>query len=251
MAIKWICNIGSGGAATSLAARALQQEVKKYTYRPSLCSSSVKKLWNLPAQTCRLVHTDIRFPDSNDRRSITDPTKTAKSTEDIRRLTRQGIIFGIGGATYLLMTTKLIQSFAYYKNIPGDQLALKTTEINLKEIPEGQCKTFKWRGKPLFVKHRTEEEIQEARNVKLGELRDPEEDSTRVQRPEWLIVIGICSHLGCVPIHGKGEYNAWFCPCHGSAFDMSGRIRLGPAPNNLEVPPYKFSDDQTVVIGSE
>uniref|UniRef100_A0A8R1Y221 Cytochrome b-c1 complex subunit Rieske, mitochondrial n=1 Tax=Onchocerca volvulus TaxID=6282 RepID=A0A8R1Y221_ONCVO len=246
-----ICNIGSGGAATSLTARVLQQEVKKHAYRSSLCSSSVKRLWNLRAQTCRLVHTDIRFPDSNDRRSITDPTKTAKSTEDIRRLTRQGIIFGIGGATYLLMATKLIQSFAYFKNIPGDQLALKTTEINLKGIPEGQCKTFKWRGKPLFVKHRTEEEIQEARNVKLNELRDPEEDSTRVQRPEWLIVIGICSHLGCVPIHGKGEYNAWFCPCHGSTFDMSGRIRIGPAPNNLEVPPYKFSDDQTVVIGNE
>ncbi|KAM3723687.1 Cytochrome b-c1 complex subunit Rieske [Dirofilaria immitis] len=241
--IKWV-----NGATIC---QALQQEIKKRFCGSYLCSSSVKNLCNSSAQTSRFAHTNVRFLDIKDRRTITDPTKTAKSTKNMQRLVPQGIIFGIGGAIYLLMTTKLIQSVVYFKNIPGDQLALGTTQINLKEIPEGQCKTFKWRGKPLFVKHRTKEEIEQARYVKLSELRDPEDDSARVQRPEWLILIGICPHLGCVPIHGKGEYNAWLCPCHNSIFDMSGRIRLGPSPSNLEVPSYKFYDDQTVVIGEE
>ncbi|EFO20469.2 hypothetical protein LOAG_08023 [Loa loa] len=246
-----VCNIGNGGIATSPASRVLQQEVKKHSYRSFLYSLPVKPLCDLSLPICRFAHSDVRFPDISDQRGITNPTKAASSTENIRRSVRQGIIFGVGGAIYLMMTTKLVQTVAYFKNMPADQVALGTTQINLDEVHEGQCKVFNWRGKPLFVKHRTEEEIEEARNVKLSELRDPEEDSARVKRPEWLILIAICSHLGCVPIHGKGEYDAWLCPCHSSSFDKSGRIRSGPAPNNLEVPPYKFYDDHTVVIGEE
>ncbi|KAK6101831.1 ubiquinol-cytochrome c reductase iron-sulfur subunit [Brugia pahangi] len=239
IAIKWICNIGSGGV--TLLTKAI---LKKHSYS----SQSVKDLF---FQTCRLAHSCIRFPDINNRRIITDPTKAASSTEDKRRLIRQGVIYGIGGAIYLMMATKLVQTAVHFKNMPSDQVALGTTRINLDEIHEGQCKTFKWRGKPLFVKHRTKAEIEEARNVKLCELRDPEEDSARVKRPEWLILIAVCPHLGCVPLHGKGEYDAWLCPCHSSLFDKSGRIRSGPSPSNLEVPPYKFYDDHTVVIGEE
>jgi ubiquinol-cytochrome c reductase iron-sulfur subunit len=109
--------------------------------------------------------------------------------------------------------------------------------------------TVKWRGKPVFVRHRTEADIKLANTVNLGELRDPQPDSARVLNPTWLIVIGVCTHLGCVPLPGAGDYGGWFCPCHGSHYDISGRIRKGPAPKNLEVPEYKWLDDTKVLIG--
>ena len=101
---------------------------------------------------------------------------------------------------------------------------------------------------------RTEAEINEAKNVLSGDLRDPEEDNARAQKPEYLVVVGVCTHLGCVPLGQKvgeirGEYDGWFCPCHGSHYDSSGRIRKGPAPKNLEVPPYAFLSDQVIRIG--
>jgi ubiquinol-cytochrome c reductase iron-sulfur subunit len=112
----------------------------------------------------------------------------------------------------------------------------------------------KWRGKPVFIRHRTEEEIQAARSVALDELRDPEADEARAQRPEWLIMVGVCTHLGCIPLGQKpsdphGDYGGWFCPCHGSHYDTSGRIRKGPAPQNLVVPDYVFAGDAVVRIG--
>ena len=106
-----------------------------------------------------------------------------------------------------------------------------------------------WRGKPVFIKRRTEDEITKARNISLGELPHPETDKERVLKDEWLVVVGICTHLGCVPINGKGEYGGWFCPCHGSHYDTSGRIRKGPAPTNLEVPKYKFVGNDKIIIG--
>ena len=106
-----------------------------------------------------------------------------------------------------------------------------------------------WRGKPVFIRHRTSKEISEAQSVPLGELKDPELDEGRVQKPEWLIMVGVCTHLGCVPIGEKGEYGGWFCPCHGSHYDTSGRIRKGPAPTNMEVPKYVFLNSKTIKIG--
>ena len=94
---------------------------------------------------------------------------------------------------------------------------------------------FKWRGKPLFVRRRSAEEVDEVRNVDLAHLRDPQDDAERVVKDEWLVVIGVCTHLGCVPIANSGEYGGYYCPCHGSHYDVSGRIRKGPAPHNLEV----------------
>jgi ubiquinol-cytochrome c reductase iron-sulfur subunit len=139
-------------------------------------------------------------------------------------------------------------------NPAADTLALASIEVDVSKISEGQSITLKWRGKPIFIRHRTKLEIAEAAEVATGELRDPEDDSLRVQKPEYLVVLGVCTHLGCVPLGQKvgevrGEYDGWFCPCHGSHYDSSGRIRKGPAPTNLEVPPYTFLSDQVIRIG--
>ncbi|PPR45532.1 MAG: Ubiquinol-cytochrome c reductase iron-sulfur subunit [Alphaproteobacteria bacterium MarineAlpha5_Bin6] len=135
-----------------------------------------------------------------------------------------------------------------------DTLALGSTEVDLSEIGIGQSITVKWRGKPVFIKRRTEEEIFAAQNVDLSSLRDPISDEDRVQNPEWLVLEGVCTHLGCVPLgqkmsDTKGEFEGWFCPCHGSHYDTSGRIRKGPAPENLAVPPYRFLSDTIIKIG--
>ena len=127
--------------------------------------------------------------------------------------------------------------------------ALSSTEVDVSEISPGQSITVLWRGKPVFIKRRTAEEISKARDVDLKELKDPEKDEDRAKDPEWLVMIGVCTHLGCIPLGEKGEYNGWFCPCHGSHYDTSGRIRKGPAPNNLEIPKYEFVDNNTIKIG--
>jgi len=136
-------------------------------------------------------------------------------------------------------------------NPAADVRAMANIEVNLSAVPEGSTLTVKWRGKPLFIRHRTPAEIDAAENVELGELRDPSPDQARrkADKPEWLIVLGICTHLGCVPVGNQGDYGGWFCPCHGSHYDTSGRIRKGPAPLNLEVPPYLFKSDDVVLVG--
>ena len=144
--------------------------------------------------------------------------------------------------------------FIHQMNPSADVLALSTTDVDLSAIPEGSAITVMWQGKPVFVRHRTAEEITEAVQVPLGDLRDPQPDGSRVERPEWLIVVGLCTHLGCVPLGNKptesrGNFGGWFCPCHGSHYDTSGRIRQGPAPANLLVPTYAFTADTTIRIG--
>ena len=139
-------------------------------------------------------------------------------------------------------------------NPAEDTLALGSTEVDLSNISVGQSKTVKWRGKPIFIRRRTQEEISAANRVDVAVLRDPMSDKDRVQKEEWLVLEGICTHLGCVPLgqkmtDTKGEYNGWFCPCHGSHYDISGRIRKGPAPTNLEIPPYEFASDTIIKIG--
>ena len=127
--------------------------------------------------------------------------------------------------------------------------ALASTEVDISSVEPGKSITVLWRGKPVFIKRRTEKEIAEARAVKLDDLIDPEKDEDRAKNPEWLVMLGVCTHLGCVPLGNKGEYNGWFCPCHGSHYDTSGRIRKGPAPTNLEVPKYEFVNSNTIKIG--
>ena len=127
--------------------------------------------------------------------------------------------------------------------------ALAPTEVDLSQIQPGKAITVLWRGKPVFIKRRTSEEIAEAKKVNLEDLKHPEKDEDRVKKEEWLVMLGICTHLGCVPLSDKGDYNGWFCPCHGSHYDTSGRIRKGPAPTNMEVPKYEFVDNNTIKIG--
>jgi ubiquinol-cytochrome c reductase iron-sulfur subunit len=128
-------------------------------------------------------------------------------------------------------------------------LALASTEIDISKIEVGQIVTVKWRGNPVFVRRRTAKEIKESEDVPLSDLKDPQADQDRVKKPEWLIVVGICTHLGCVPLGHDGPYDGWRCPCHGSIYDTSGRIRSGPAPLNLAVPTYAFLSDTKVKIG--
>ena len=127
--------------------------------------------------------------------------------------------------------------------------ALATTEVDVSSVELGKTITVLWRGKPIFIRRRTKEEIEEASAVDLKDLKDPEKDEDRAKNPERLVMVGVCTHLGCIPLGEKGEYNGWFCPCHGSHYDTSGRVRKGPAPNNLEIPKYEFIDNNTIKIG--
>ena len=127
--------------------------------------------------------------------------------------------------------------------------ALATTEVDISTIGLGKTITVLWRGKPVFIRRRTQEEISKAQNINLEELKDPQKDEDRVKKSEWLIMTGVCTHLGCVPLGEKGDFGGWFCPCHGSHYDTSGRIRKGPAPTNLEIPKYEFVDNNTIKIG--
>jgi ubiquinol-cytochrome c reductase iron-sulfur subunit len=136
----------------------------------------------------------------------------------------------------------------------ADVLADAVLEVDLNPIPEGGAITVLWQGKPVFVRRRTAAEIAQARADDAAPMPDPAPDSSRVQRPEWLVVVGICTHLGCVPLgqrqgESRGRFDGWFCPCHGSHYDLAGRIRLGPAPRNLEVPPHAFDGTDRIRIG--
>lgn len=204
-----------------------------------------------PTTIRAMAHTDIsRFPDYSGYRrpSTKDSTKKNIDTEQERKVFSYLVTAGVGAASAIgakNVVTKLLTSLSPSRDV----LALAKVEVKLSEIPPGKNAIIKWRGKPLFVRHRTQPEIDEANTVNLEELRDPQSDTDRVQKPEWLVLVGVCTHLGCVPIANKGDYNGYYCPCHGSHYDSSGRARKGPAPRNLEIPPYEFKDDQTLVVG--
>ena len=157
----------------------------------------------------------------------------------------------LSGARFAYASTArvLVVKFVSSMSASADVLAMASAEFDLSEIAPGKTVTVKWRGKPVFIRHRTPAEISTESAVNMGHLRDQEPDSARTIKPQWLIVLGICTHLGCVPISGAGDFNGWFCPCHGSHYDVSGRIRKGPAPLNLEVPPYKFIEDAKILVG--
>jgi ubiquinol-cytochrome c reductase iron-sulfur subunit len=142
-----------------------------------------------------------------------------------------------------------VLKFLMSMSATADVLALASLEVDLSKIQPGTTTTVKWRGKPVFIRRRTADEIAKENAVDMGELRDKQADADRTQNPEWLVVVGVCTHLGCVPIANAGDYNGWFCPCHGSHYDASGRIRKGPAPENLEVPEYSFQDETTMIVG--
>ncbi|KAI1468852.1 ubiquinol-cytochrome c reductase iron-sulfur subunit, mitochondrial [Daldinia caldariorum] len=161
----------------------------------------------------------------------------------------QYFMVGTMGAITAAGAKSTVQEFLKNMSASADVLAMAKVEVDLNTIPEGKNVIIKWRGKPVFIRHRTEDEIKEANSVDLRVLRDPQPDEERVKKPEWLVMLGVCTHLGCVPIGEAGEYGGWFCPCHGSHYDISGRIRKGPAPLNLEIPLYEFPEEDKLVIG--
>lgn len=175
-----------------------------------------------------------------DTKTSTSTTKVDESRRDF--LSTVTTTFGAAGAA--CAAYPLIKQMS-----PSDDVkAQATTEVNLSEIPLGESKIVMWQGKPVFIKHRTASEIEEARAGDATATIDPQKDEDRVQKAQWLVTLGVCTHLGCVPNSG-GNHEGWLCPCHGSQFDSSGRVRVGPAPTNLEVPPYTFLDDNTIKIG--
>tara|TARA_R110000787_G_scaffold16622_63_gene51799 strand:+ start:17695 stop:18243 length:549 start_codon:yes stop_codon:yes gene_type:complete len=168
--------------------------------------------------------------------------------------TRRDFLTLATAATGAVGAACAIWPFVDSMNPAADTLALSTTEAALDNIAEGMAVKVMWRGKPVFIRHRTADEINEAQSVDVAALPDPEPDSARVEKPEWLVLVGVCTHLGCIPLgtssgENKGDFDGWFCPCHGSHYDTSGRIRKGPAPRNLVVPTYTFLDDTHIRIG--
>ena len=173
------------------------------------------------------------------------------STDD---KTRRDFLYISTAAVGAVGSALAMWPFVDVMNPSADTLAMSTTEVDLEPVEVGQSITVVWRGKPVFIRRRTESEIKEAGAVPLEDLIDPEADKDRTQKPEWLIMVGICTHLGCIPLgqranDPKGEFGGWFCPCHGSHYDSSGRIRKGPAPKNLVIPAYTFLTDTTIKVG--
>ena len=168
--------------------------------------------------------------------------------EDIKKNKREFLFtasYTIGAVGVVAAIWPLIDQM----NPDASVKALASTEVDISTMERGQSITILWRGKPVFIRRRTEEEIIKAREVKLEDLKDPEKDEDRATNPEWLVMLGVCTHLGCVPLGDKGEYGGCFCPCHGSHYDTSGRIRKGPAPTNMEVPKYEFVNNNIIKIG--
>ncbi len=172
--------------------------------------------------------------------------------------TRRDFLILTASAVGAVGTAAVVWPFIDSMNPSADVLAQSTTDVDLSQIQPGQAITVMWQGKPVFIRNRTPEEINAAEQTPLSELIDPQSDQARVKvgKAQWLVVVGICTHLGCVPngqkpSQDRGKYGGWLCPCHGSLYDTSGRVRRGPAPTNLVVPPYTFLSETSIRIGAE
>lgn len=176
---------------------------------------------------------------------------TEELKDEEKKSTRRDFVVLTASAMTAVGACSVMWPFIDSLNPAADVLALGSVEVDIDHIEQGQSKTVMWQGKPVFIRHRTKEEIESAKSVNLAELPDPQKDEDRTKQghEKWLVTIGICTHLGCIPIGKQGEYNGWFCPCHGSQYDTSGRIRKGPAPKNLEIPKYEFLTNNKIKIG--
>tara|TARA_B100000927_G_C16255948_1_gene385434 strand:- start:107 stop:616 length:510 start_codon:yes stop_codon:yes gene_type:complete len=166
-----------------------------------------------------------------------------------KKVNRRDFIFTATYAVGAVGAAAVVWPLVDQMNPDASVKALASTEVDVSSVEPGKTITVLWRGKPVFIKRRTQEEINEARSVKMEDLPDPQKDEDRAKDPEWLVMLGVCTHLGCVPLNDKGDYNGWFCPCHGSHYDTSGRIRKGPAPTNMAIPNYEFLDNKIIKIG--
>ncbi|MBK8086165.1 MAG: ubiquinol-cytochrome c reductase iron-sulfur subunit [Devosia sp.] len=178
-------------------------------------------------------------------------TQSSTAHQDAPNPGRRDFLYVAAGAVGAVGVAGAVWPLINQLNPDASVLALASAEFDLSAVEEGQSLTVKWRGMPVFIRHRTATEIEEAKAVPLSDLKDPQTDAQRVKEghEQWLIMIATCTHLGCIPVGESGEFGGWFCPCHGSQFDTAGRIRKGPAPTNLVLPPYEFISDTQVKIG--
>ncbi|GFP82692.1 cytochrome b-c1 complex subunit rieske-1 mitochondrial, partial [Phtheirospermum japonicum] len=176
---------------------------------------------------------------NHERYPVGDPSKHAFAYFDLTG----------GRFVYASLARLLVLKFVMSMSANKDVLALASLEVDLSSIEPGSTVTVKWHRRPVFIRHRTEDDIKLANSVDLAALWDPQEDAVRVKDLEWLVVVGVCTYLGCIPLPNAGDFGGWFCPCHGSHHDISCRIRKGPAPYNLEVPTYSFLDENKLLIG--
>lgn len=188
------------------------------------------------------ITTDYGSTDGAFEKDRIDKSKGGENSRDFT-------YFMLGGGRFIYASTARLALIKFVASMgaSADVLALASAEFDTSAIAEGTTLTVKWRGKPVFIRHRTAAEIATEEAVPVSSLPDPQADADRRQDPKWLVVLGICTHLGCVPISGAGDFGGWFCPCHGSHYDASGRIRKGPAPLNLEIPPYSFEGEKLIV----
>ena len=166
-----------------------------------------------------------------------------------KKIERREFLFTASYAVGAIGVGAVVWPLVDQMNPDASVKAMASTEVDISSLQPGKTITVLWRGKPVFIKRRTPEEITEAKAVKMEDLKDPQKDEDRTKKSEWLVMLGVCTHLGCVPLNDKGDYNGWFCPCHGSHYDTSGRIRKGPAPTNMAIPPYEFIDNNKIKIG--
>ncbi|KOB77629.1 Cytochrome b-c1 complex subunit Rieske, mitochondrial [Operophtera brumata] len=253
----------------------------RFPFRTTLCEDLTRKIPNRYAKPDNLLQSQqclgklyvltnltswiqVRFNDKCPRlhRDLPMPSFDAYRKEEYRdvRRTDWGSGDGKPGYSYVVSFFGLLcgayavkteaTHLILYMATAADVLAMASIEVELDKIAPGACMSYKWRGKPLFIKYRTQVDIDGEASTPLGTLRDPQSPEQRMVNQQWLIVIGICTHLGCVPIANAGDWpGGFYCPCHGSHYDNAGRVRKGPAPTNLEVPPYVFMSDTLVVVG--
>jgi len=183
-------------------------------------------------------------------------TKTDNSNHALDDETKRDFIYIATGAVAAAGAASVAWPLVAQMGKAADTLAAGAIEIDLSRIDEGQQIKMLWRGKPVFVRHRTAAEIAEAEGVDVSDCPDPEMDADRLVPkpdgavdPRFLVMVGVCTHFGCIPLGEAGDFNGWYCPCHGSHYDTSGRIRKGPAPKNMEIPSYTYISDTVIKVG--
>ncbi|MER0239473.1 ubiquinol-cytochrome c reductase iron-sulfur subunit [Fulvimarina sp. MAC8] len=194
---------------------------------------------------------------------MSDRKGHAVSVNESAEPNRRDFLYIATGAFGAVGAAAVAWPFIDQMNPDAATLALASIDVDVSQVAEGQSITAKWRGKPIFIRQRTAQEIEEAKSVDLSELKDPmarnanlagdaeatDENRAAPDKEAWLVMVGVCTHLGCIPLGQAGNYDGYFCPCHGSHYDTAGRIRSGPAPENMAIPPFSFSDDTTITIG--
>ncbi len=196
-------------------------------------------------------HTHADISELKSARFVADDGVHSVTVTETEEPTRRDFLYIATGAMGAVAVGGIVWPLVDQMNPDAGTLALASIEVDISGVAVGQAITVMWRGKPVFIRNRTDEEVEAANAVPLDQLRDPQTDAERTKpgHENLLVQVGICTHLGCVPLPEAGDYDGWFCPCHGSHYDTSGRIRRGPAPTNLEIPPYEFLDETRIVIG--